>query len=79
MMSAASVGVPELVVVFVIVAMALAVVWPSARICRRLGFPPWLGVLACVPVANLLLLWFVALARWPSSDTSALPNRFSNR
>jgi predicted PurR-regulated permease PerM len=61
-------GVPELLVILYIAAIALAVAWPAARICDRLGFPRWLGVLAIIPVANLALLWFVALARWPSSD-----------
>jgi hypothetical protein len=65
-----SVGIPELIVIGVVVAMASVVVWPAARICRRLGFSPWLGVLAVIPLANLLLLWFVALAQWPGSETA---------
>ena len=64
------IGVPELVVICAIAAMSLAVVWPAARICRRLGFSPWLGILAVLPLANLALLWFVALAQWPSADTA---------
>jgi hypothetical protein len=51
-------------------AMSLAVVWPAVHICKRLGLSPWLGALAIVPIANLLLLWFVALARWPTSPSS---------
>jgi hypothetical protein len=50
--------------------MSLAVVWPAVHICKRLGLSPWLGALAIVPIANLLLLWFVALARWPASPSS---------
>ena len=69
-MGAGSFGVPELIVVLAIALMSLAVVWPAARICGRLGFSPWLGVLAVVPVANLLLLWFVALAEWPRAARS---------
>jgi len=69
-MNAVSVGLPELVVVLFIAAMALAVIWPAARICQRLGLSQWLGLLAIVPLANVMLLWYVALARWPSSDTS---------
>jgi hypothetical protein len=65
-----NVGMPELIAVFAIVAMALVVVWPAARICRRLGYSRWLGIFAIVPLANLLLLWFVALAQWPSSGTT---------
>ena len=48
--------------------------WPASRICRRVGFSPWLGVLIIVPIVNVVLLWFVALARWPAmrpSDSGA--------
>jgi hypothetical protein len=46
--------------------MALILIWPAARICRKAGFSPLLGVLAVVPIANIVLLWFVALADWPA-------------
>ena len=60
------IGVPELIVVMGIAAtMALIVVWPAAVICRRVGFSPWLGVFAVVPVANVVLVWFLALSEWP--------------
>jgi hypothetical protein len=62
------IGIPEVVVLIAILVMSLAVVWPAGRICRRLGFSPWLGVLAVLPLANLLLLWFVALAEWPRAE-----------
>ena len=65
---------PELFTVLVITAMMLVIVWPAARICRRAGFSPWLGILSVIPVANILLLWFVALARWPGE---AAPTRSS--
>jgi hypothetical protein len=67
-MGADSIGIPELTVVLAIVLMALVVVWPASRICRRIGFSPWLGVLAVFPLANLVLLWFVALAKWPGAN-----------
>jgi len=40
-----SIGPPELIVLAVIAAMLGAVMWPAARILRRVGFSPWLGVL----------------------------------
>ena len=64
------IGTPELLVVVGIAAMALVVIWPAGRICRRLGFSPWLGVLAALPLANVLLLWFVAMAEWPRDRVS---------
>jgi hypothetical protein len=63
------IGTPELIIVAVIAAMFLVVIWPAGRICRRLGFSPWLGVMAVIPLANLVLLWFVAMAPWPASDS----------
>jgi hypothetical protein len=41
-------------------------IWPAARICKRIGFSPWLGLLAAVPFANVILLWVVAFAPWPA-------------
>jgi hypothetical protein len=67
------VGLPELMVILpVVTSMLVAAVWPAARICRRAGFSPWLGVLAVVPLANLVLLWFVAVAPWPVADRTPL-------
>jgi hypothetical protein len=60
-----SIGIPELAIVVVLFGAWLSVVWPAARVCRRLGFSPWVGVLAIVPLANFLLLWWLAYTRWP--------------
>jgi hypothetical protein len=65
------IGFPELIVLLAIVVSSLAIVWPAGRICHRLGFSPWLGVLAVVPLANLVLLWYVAMAEWPGVPRSA--------
>ena len=57
----------ELVLLTVILLFMLAIVaYPASRICSRLGFSPWLGLVALVPVANVFLLLFVAFSRWPS-------------
>ena len=63
------VGMPELVVLMAMVMMAFVVIFPAVTICRRLGFSPWLGLLSVIPLANLLLLWFIALAQWPRIET----------
>jgi predicted PurR-regulated permease PerM len=67
-----SLGPPELIVLALIAAGLGVVIWPAARICTRVGFSPWLGVLAVVPLANLVLLWFVAIAPWPAADQTRL-------
>lgn len=45
---------------------AIAIVVPLWRICTRAGYPGWLGLLILLPVANLLLLYFLAFADWPA-------------
>ena len=35
------------------------------KILGRMGYPPWLAVMASVPVVNLILLYYVALSPWP--------------
>ena len=64
------IGIPELAMIAIMIGMVLVVIWPMAMICRRLGFSPWLGILAGVPLANVALLWFLALSQWPKVDTS---------
>ena len=63
------IGLPEILVLVFMAVMALVVIFPAATICQRLGFSPWLGVLAAVPIANVILLWFAALAQWPRVQT----------
>ena len=62
-----SMQLPELAMVLVIAAGLLVIIWPASRICRRAGFSTWLGALAVVPLFNVLLLWYIALAEWPLS------------
>ncbi len=63
----AGVGVTEVLVVLLVGAIsAVVVIWPAAKICARAGYSPWLGIAAAVPVANILLLWFLALSPWPA-------------
>jgi hypothetical protein len=30
-----------------------------------MGFPPWLAIMASVPLVNLIILYYVALTPWP--------------
>ncbi len=58
-------GFPELLLIFIVILAAAAMVVPACRICARIGLPSWLGLLAVVPVANVCLLYFVAFTKWP--------------
>lgn len=45
---------------------AVVLAIPMWRICVKAGYSGWLGLLALVPVANLVLLYFLAFASWPA-------------
>jgi hypothetical protein len=60
-----SFGLPELVIVLAIALSSFFVIWPASRICRRIGYPWWLGIFSVVPIANIGLLWFVGFTEWP--------------
>lgn len=49
---------------WMILVAVLAVV-PVWRICAKAGYSGWLGLLVLVPIANLLLLYFLGFAEWP--------------
>jgi hypothetical protein len=52
---------------------ALVMVVPFWRLCRRVGHSPWLSLLMLVPLANVILLYYIAFGDWPSqrAGTSA--------
>ncbi|MEJ2604621.1 MAG: hypothetical protein P8172_15280 [Gammaproteobacteria bacterium] len=47
-----------------IIYVALIVI-PFWRICQKAGYPGALGLLMIVPIANLILLYYLAFATWP--------------
>jgi hypothetical protein len=49
-------------VVLIVSLLQLIAFW---KILGRMGFPPWLAILAAVPILNLVLLYYVALSPWP--------------
>lgn len=45
---------------------ALLVVIPFWRICERAGYPGITALLILVPLVNLVFLYWLAFAEWPS-------------
>jgi hypothetical protein len=45
--------------------LSLLQIVPFWRIFRRMGVPPWLAIMASVPLVNLVVLYYVALTPWP--------------
>ena len=45
---------------------ALLTVIPFWKICQKAGFPPALSLLMLVPIANVVLPFYIAFAQWPA-------------
>ena len=43
------------------------------KILGRMGYPPWLAIMASVPIVNLILLYYVALTPWPRETAVLKP------
>ena len=49
---------------------AIIAIIPFWRICDRVGLSPWLSLLLIVPLANIVFVYYVAFAEWPSQRGS---------
>ncbi|MEN6428327.1 MAG: hypothetical protein ABFE13_23500 [Phycisphaerales bacterium] len=64
-------GVTEMLVIFLIVIPfailgALITVIPFWKICTKAGFPGAMSLLMLVPIANIVLPFYIAFADWPA-------------
>jgi len=53
---------------------AVLVVVPFWRICRKAGFPGALSLLILVPLVNLVFLYVLAFSGWPSQQRGSSLN-----
>ena len=58
-----------------IVILSLLQVVPFWRIFQRMGFPPWLAILASLPLLNLIVLYSAAVTPWPRESAWKTPPR----
>ncbi len=63
-------GIFEYLIIFMILTFvvlgALVTVIPFWKICTKAGFPGPLALLMLVPIANLILPFYIAFADWPA-------------
>lgn len=64
-------GVTEMLVIFLIAIPfallgALITVIPFWKICTKAGFPGAMSLLMLVPIANIILPFYIAFAEWPA-------------
>lgn len=48
-----------------VIILSLLQIPPYWKMLGRMGFPPWLSILASIPLFNLVLLYYVATSPWP--------------
>ena len=53
---------------FILLLVGFLWVFPIWRILERIGRPGAISLVAIIPVLGVALLWWIALARWPSQD-----------
>jgi hypothetical protein len=60
-------GLPEIIVIacIVLVAQFLLKVIPFWNIYRKAGFSPTLSVLMLIPIVDIVMLFYLAFAKWP--------------
>ncbi len=58
-------GTTELVVLAFLGLILLVPMWLWCRIASKAGFSKAWGLLAVVPIANLVVVWVFAFAEWP--------------
>ncbi|MCL6606422.1 MAG: hypothetical protein K6T94_26485 [Paenibacillus sp.] len=54
------VGFPELIAI-----MAILVIVPFWKIFVKAGFPGWLSLVLLIPVFGVLIIYYLAFAKWP--------------
>ncbi len=59
-------GAPALVVILLVMFLIYGI--PVMRIVGRVGFSPWWGLLAALPVVNIVALWVFAFRSWPLDE-----------
>ncbi len=59
--------------VFIVSLLQVVAFW---KILGRMGFPPWLAILASIPLVNLVLLYYLALSPWPSDGRGGTDAKF---
>jgi hypothetical protein len=47
------------------------VVVPFWKICAKVGFSPWLGLLVVIPIVNIIFFYYLAFSKWPLHRQSA--------
>ncbi len=56
-------GIAEIIVILFI---GVIFILPFWKIFTKAGFPGWLSLLLVLPIANIIILFYIAFAEWPA-------------
>ena len=56
-------GIAEIIVILFI---GVIFILPFWKIFTKAGFPGWLSLLLMLPIANIIILFYIAFAEWPA-------------
>ncbi len=56
-------GIAEIIVILFI---GVIFILPFWKIFTKAGFPGWLSLLLMLPIANIIILFYIAFAEWPT-------------
>ena len=48
-----------------IILLSVVIIFPFWKIFRKAGFSKWLSLLTIIPIVDLVVLYYVGLAKWP--------------
>ncbi len=61
------IGATELLVLFFAIAiLGLIFIFPYWKIFTKAGFSGWLSLLMLIPIANIIILFYLAFSEWPA-------------
>jgi len=62
------IGLPELLIIAVILLIIIVPVWLMGKILVKAGFSGWFSLISFVPIVNVIALWIFAFIPWPNVD-----------
>ena len=51
-----------------IILLSAVIIFPFWKIFRKAGFSKWLSLLTVIPIVDLVVLYYVGLAKWPTQQ-----------
>ena len=64
------IGIPEIIIILIILAIVALPVWMVSEILKKAGFNRWFCLISLIPIVNVIFLWVFSFIRWPVETRS---------